>query len=431
MIQQNLYHHYFLCYEMTIALIVVKQMKTRDKPKFKILSVEKIESSHEIAQWLMQFNSSQKAIAKNILSKLIFVSRDEFTIWLQKSISDLPKNKNYALYSVRKLDPDKQVLWDLNGDVVNRPGHSQGSEDLVYSIISNLVRSNKTMFLDHPSLNDLKKSKVNDFLLIDDSIGSGDRVSGFINAMLDNPTFLSWWSLGLVRLTLISFARTLGSENRIINTIRGSDHGVRKYRKSEKINFISNIVYNENWLETRWGEQYNEIINLCKNQTKIPSWARLGYGNVLSNIIFYHSVPNNLPGILWFSNKKWQGLMPDRAIPGWLLALLENGTKHNTSPHSSLSPEIINLLKLIKRGVRDNKSIALRLNVDCLYVEKLLIYAETLGLLTTQKRLSKFGLDKLLNSRHVKNDSVWDFGLYIPESWCADQHSVQPLNNDE
>ncbi|CDL52565.1 hypothetical protein [Klebsiella pneumoniae ISC21] len=160
------------------------------------------------------------------------------------------------------------------------------------------------MFLDHPSLNDLKKSKVNDFLLIDDSIGSGDRVSGFINAMLDNPTFLSWWSLGLVRLTLISFARTLGSENRIINTIRGSDHGVRKYRKSEKINFISNIVYNENWLETRWGEQYNEIINLCKNQTKIPSWARLGYGNVLSNIIFYHSVPNNLPGILWFSNKK-------------------------------------------------------------------------------------------------------------------------------
>lgn len=298
MIQQNLYHHYFLCYEMTIALIVVKQMKTRDKPKFKILSVEKIESSHEIAQWLMQFNSSQKAIAKNILSKLTFVSRDEFTIWLQKSISDLPKNKNYALYSVRKLDPDKQVLWDLNGDVVNRPGHSQGSEDLVYSIISNLVRSNKTMFLDHPSLNDLKKSKVNDFLLIDDSIGSGDRVSGFINAMLDNPTFLSWWSLGLVRLTLISFARTLGSENRIINTIRGSDHGVRKYRKSEKINFISNIVYNENWLETRWGEQYNEIINLCKNQTKIPSWARLGYGNVLSNIIFYHSVPNNLPGIL-------------------------------------------------------------------------------------------------------------------------------------
>ena len=82
MIQQNLYHHYFLCYEMTIALIVVKQMKTRDKPKFKILSVEKIESSHEIAQWLMQFNSSQKAIAKNILSKLTFVSRDEFTIWL-------------------------------------------------------------------------------------------------------------------------------------------------------------------------------------------------------------------------------------------------------------------------------------------------------------------------------------------------------------
>ncbi len=411
-------------------MIPVK-MKPSDKPKLKQLSIEKIETSYEITQWLTQFSDSEQSFAKLILSKLIFVSRDEYTKWLLKAISSLPNNHKYALFSVRKLPKENHILWDSQGEIVDRPGCSLGSEDLVYSIISNLVRSNKDFLIEHPSLNELKRHKIHNYILIDDAIGSGDRVSEFINAMLSNPTFLSWWSLGIIKFTLLSFARTQGSECNIINKIRGSDHGIRKFRKSDKINFISEIVYNEKWLETRWGKQYDEVINLCHKKKQIKLWARLGYGEVLSNIIFYHSVPNNIPGMLWFTNKKWQGLMPDRAIPSWLLDLIENDYKQEISASSPLSPEILKLLTLIKRGMRDKKSLALRLNIDCSYVENLIQYSETLGLLTTQKRLTKVGLDLLIASKHIENNNVWDFSLYIPESWCADRYSIQPLNKNE
>ena len=123
--------------------------------------------------------------------------------------------------------------------------------------------------------------------------------------------------------------------------------------------------------------------------------------------------------------------MPDRAIPSWLLDLIENDYKQEISASSPLSPEILKLLTLIKRGMRDKKSLALRLNIDCSYVENLIQYSETLGLLTTQKRLTKVGLDLLIASKHIENNNVWDFSLYIPESWCADRYSIQPLNKNE
>ncbi|WP_457810145.1 phosphoribosyltransferase-like protein, partial [Providencia heimbachae] len=186
-------------------------MKPSDKPKLKQLSIEKIETSYEITQWLTQFSDSEQSFAKLILSKLIFVSRDEYTKWLLKAISSLPNNHKYALFSVRKLPKENHILWDSQGEIVDRPGCSLGSEDLVYSIISNLVRSNKDFLIEHPSLNELKRHKIHNYILIDDAIGSGDRVSEFINAMLSNPTFLSWWSLGIIKFTLLSFARTQGS----------------------------------------------------------------------------------------------------------------------------------------------------------------------------------------------------------------------------
>lgn len=396
-------------------------MKTL-KSTFKHLSVDKIESSPEITQWLSQFNDNQKPIAKIMLSKLTFISRDEFTRWLRKIISKLPEENAIAFYSVRKLNNTGNTYWDSRGNVISRPGHSQGSEDLVYSIISNIVRSSKNKYLDHPSIIELKGLKVRNYVLIDDSIGSGERVSEFINAMLSHPTFLSWWSLGLVRITLISFARTMGSEARIINAIRGSDHGCRKFRKSEKIEFISKFVYHEKWLESRWGKNYSDVLSLCYNHKKIPKWARLGYGEVLSNIVFYHSVPNNTPGIFWFSDKKWQGLMPERAIPNWLLDLLDNDVHNGKENSSPLSPEIVKLLDLIKCGVRDKSSISMRLNVDYSYVNDLIQYAEKLGLLTAETRLSKVGLNTLINAKleYEQKKSEWDFSLYIPTSWCVD-----------
>ena len=398
--------------------------------QLKTLSPAKIDASSEIQDWLSQFPEGQRTTAKLLLSRLQFVSRDVYSAWLWRVVAALPSAKIYALYSVRKLE-EGLPLWSDEGKIVARPGDSLGSEDLVYSLVANLARANPQTLLDHSSLAELRDMRVHDYLLIDDSIGSGDRVSGFINAMLSHPTFLSWWSFGLIKIHVVSFARPREAEAKIIAKIKGSDHGRRKFRKSSKVDFTSEMVYETDWLDGRWGENYQQVVQLCRSQTKIPKWARLGYGEVLANTVFFHSVPNNLPGSLWFTNEKWQGLMPGRTAPDWLLALIEPTTLIASEGATSKVSEVFRLLALIKRGVRSSRSIAARLCVDHKYAVGLLRSAQEMGLLTPQVRLTTAGLDRLKHADSNLVLPVWNRSLYIPSSWCAGQATVQPPIREE
>jgi len=397
------------------------------RPRFQQLSIAAIDQSQEIQMWLSQFDDEQQQVAKMLLCHLRFVSRDEFSTWLGRAIGQLPNGEVHALYSVRKLSETQTVFWDGSGDPVARPGTSLGSEDLVYSLISNLVRTRREILFDHPSLLTLKKKRIRSYVLIDDLIGSGDRVSGFINAMLAHPTFLSWWSFGWVKIHVISFARAREAEAKIIGKIRGSDHGNRKFRKSEKLIFGSEAVYCCDRYEDRWNERYTEILDLCKNQTKIPKRRRLGYGDVMANIVFEHSVPNNLPGVLWCKNKKWNGLMSERAVPNWLLELLIGmHLAVNKRMNAAISNELLTLLVLVRRGVRSVQSLAIRLGIDLGRATSLIDHATSLGLLTPEVSLTTEGLSRLIQSRKSITLPEWDQTLYIPNSWCVGRATVQP-----
>ena len=392
---------------------------TKNKSFIKSLSLAKIDSSPEIRDWLSQFPAESQPLAKLLLSHLKFISRDDYSRWvIQTILSFLDKESTFALYSVRKLNIQKTspYYWGENKEAIYRPGTSQGSEDLVYSLISNLVRQNSKFLLDHPSLDELKNKKVRNYILIDDSIGSGDRVSEFINSMLKHPTFFSWWNFGWINIHIVSFSRFHEAEKKIIMNIRGKDNAKQKIRKSSKIKFHSELVYYQNWIKSRWGENYEQLIELCKNQTQILPWARLGYRKVFSDIIFYHSVPNNTPGIIWFEAPNWKPLMPQRSVPTWLVNLLEMNDKINIS--APISDELLNILRLIKRGIKKPSSISQRLAVDVKYANNLLSHIKNMGFTDENTRLTHRGLEFLHKKRNINLPS-WDNSMYIPKSWCA------------
>lgn len=198
--------------------------------------------------------------------------------------------------------------------------------------------------------------------------------------------------------------------------IRGKDKAGNKLKKLSKITFISKFVYHKNGINSRWGENYEQLIELCKNQTKIHFWARLGYGEVFSNIIFYHSVPNNTPGVIWFEAPNWKPLMPQRSVPTWLVNLLEMNDEINISAH--ISDELLNILRLIKRGIKKPSSISQRLAVDVKYANNLLSHIKNMGFIDENTRLTYRGLDFLHKKRNINLPS-WDNSMYIPKSWCA------------
>lgn len=385
---------------------------------YKTLSVEKIQRSERINEWLNQFQESDKTLAITMLTKLKFVSRDTYAQWLLEEISkNTIDNNKYAFYSIRKLDKDQLdtfiPYWDNDGCVIDRPGESQGSEDFIYSLISNVTRGRDNLY-DHASIQILKENRIKNLILIDDAIGSGKRVYSFINSMLDNKTLKSWWSLGLINFHIYSFTRKSQAPEIIIKKVLGSDHSSRIYRKSSKIKFYSKYGYSNN-LENRWGEYTQEILNLCTHNKEIPRWARKGFGDVMSNLIFYHSVPNNIPGIFWFG-RRWNPLFPNRTLPDWIINLLEN---NSGAASQQIPSQVLDILMLIKKGYISKSSLCMALDIDINLLNYFLDKCISLKLLVKDTlRLTTVGRDFL--HKNQKTIPKWNKDLYIPNSWCSD-----------
>jgi hypothetical protein len=145
----------------------------------------------------------------------------------------------------------------------------------------------------------------------------------------------------------------------------------------------------------------------------------------MANIVFYHSVPDNLPGVLWFKDVDWQGLLPDRSVPRWLPILLENESP--APPKGLLTDELISMLDLIRRGIRNAGSLARAMNLDHDLVQQILESGKRAGFLTETKRLTKTGADTVWANRRGPEIQCFDRSLYIPQKWCVDQRTVQPF----
>ena len=403
-------------------------MKT---PSFKKLSLDTILSSIDIQKWLEQFDDTDKKIAVEILAKLKFISRDNYAEWLKEKLIELEVDYPCAFFAVRKFDdPKSEYLWTKDGNIVSRPGTSLGSEDLAISVIADLKKKSEDIYLDHPSIEELRSKNVHNIVLIDDSSGSGDRISAYIQSLFKNKTLMSWWSGGRINLHIVTYSITEEAKKNILEKTPGSDHQLRKYPKESKIFFHSNIAFSSERSEFRWGKDFKNILEFCEKVKTIPKWARKGYGDVMSNIVFYHSVPNNLPGILWFESSKWNALFPKRSLPTWVAGALDGTVQ--TGKNILNSPIFFEMIGVIKKGVRRESSIAIRLELDIKITKKLLAHAKKIGLITEHCRMTDSGMKywKRYDQEH-EDSKCFDKSMYIPLKWSLDRFEVQPSTSKE
>ena len=336
-----------------------------------------------------------------------------------------------AVFAVRKLKKDVDCIWKDNGGFRARPGKSLGSEDLIQGFVANLSKGNSKLY-DHPSINTIKAQRIQQIVLLDDSIGSGSRVAGFIKTMFTNKIFMSRWSLEKLRIYVVAFARMLDAEKNILAEVKGSNHALRKYPAYSKIEIRSQIATRQNHLSQRWGPHYQKVLDLCDTCEGINSDRKRGYGNTMANLVFAHSIPNNLPGLLWFQSKNWNAIFPNRTVPLWLYPLIESkqSLPHTTSPlsESAATPDELGLLQIVKKGLRRESTIAWRLGLDVVVVRRLLLKTISRGLITPNHRITEAGRS-LIKQHDKPKGKVYNRDLYRPKSWCADQ-TVQPLALD-
>ena len=245
-------------------------------PELLRISTDSVATVPAIMRWLAQFPPQDRAVATDLVLGLRFVRRKTFSDWVRHSLTTLDPSIKTAVYAVRKLNGDRTIWADgKNGALLPRPAKSLGSEDSALALLSDAKRLNPHL-LDSPSLCELRKQQVRTVVLLDDVIGSGRRIAKFANAMLAHPTFLSWWSYGLVRFHVMSYVRDRSSEQRIIKGLTGSDHVIRKHRVSEKVFFESEYVLSPGMQVDRWGESADSIKKLCRDTPRRSQESSIG-----------------------------------------------------------------------------------------------------------------------------------------------------------
>jgi hypothetical protein len=393
------------------------------------LSTRAIGDSPHLKSWISRIPLGHRSAAVELLSALRFVTRDAYSEWLKQKLLEVCVEPS-AVYAVRKFsepvtgDPITSY-WDEEGKPSKRPASSLGSEDLVHSVIASLKKDRTFGALDHPGIEELKAGKVRRVVLIEDSIGSGQRMAEFMRLFMASKTVLSWWSYGWFQFYVIAFVRNRDGEGRICRDLLGSDHPTRKHRKSDKMHFIGEIVYDAQNLSQRWGPNAAQVLSLC-DATNLPPFLQRGYGAVMANVIFYHSVPDNTPGLLWSESSQWPSLFPGRMCPDWLVRLLEEKPPPLPAREPGApKPDLIEILRICKRGVRTLAGIARSMGRDSGTTTALLGEARASGFLTAENRVTKAGMQIIWESK-AKERAGPNRSLYIPQQWCVGQRTVQP-----
>ena len=174
--------------------------------------------------FLKQFDFSDGATAAALIDSLILVSHDKFQAGLSGSLRLLinESQRPLALYAVREADASP--YFD-SSDPKHRPsavrsGARVGSEGTIAHLLRDTANTYGTSkVLDHPTVAAMRAGKVWQLVIVDDRIGSGQRMTKFIRSLSRHSTIKSWLSYGYVRIVVVANASTIAG-SRLVESER-------------------------------------------------------------------------------------------------------------------------------------------------------------------------------------------------------------------
>lgn len=274
----------------------------------------------EITQWLQQFDPEDKDLAFEFVKCLEFVPADTFSRYIHEKILSQLSDRHIAVFACRKL-PMGRSLFDNAGDIISLPAVGHGSEDIVSSSIRNIARTNDKI-LNNPSIAEMRENSVQQIIIVDDIIGSGERLKDFINAFFMHSSMKSWFSLKHSRINIISYAYDINSTKQWHQAKIGKLCFNKKNDRLSKITLSHEVTLDKGNGFKKSRLFFDDIISLCKRYANLPMFA-LGHLDSISHVIFSHSCPDNVPCIVWDANS-WTPLFRGRVIPPDLFANMKN-----------------------------------------------------------------------------------------------------------
>ena len=399
-----------------------------DLPNDRVYNPNRLLLTQRGRAWLNEFDLKDQDIARKLVSGLTLVPSRTFELAINKKLKEVVDDSEspVALFAVREVDSscsffDQATNLVTTGrtpinsvDAVGR-GADVGSEGRVASIITQFTRSQPQRTVKHPTLDKLRERRCRTIILVDDLIGSGNRMEKFIKSIWQDRTIRSWKSFGLLRFKVIAFAATT--------------HGRQRMNSHEKIDLLSVDRDCPTFRTLPWKQNVrNACIRICEkysSHTCKPKFAQ-GYRKSVSSLVFEHGCPNNVPAIFWATaakSKSWSPIFPYRRIKTEeqsvfppeiakndpLSVLVDVGqvrlARTKLIGRSELTKEIITLLSFMAKGIRRNEAFSFATGLSNAALERRLLQFIQCGWVTHSRRITALGVAELKNARRSTNRS--------------------------
>lgn len=273
-----------------------------------------------VVEWLAQFEPKDQATARCLLESIHAVDADDLARGLRAEIRAIASSTPgpVALYGERHIrryqgKPNRlfkesrtkpmRAYGDGPPPVPQGKPYSRetGSEGLVATLITGLVRAEPTRFLDHPGPDVLRKERVRSYVIVTDFIGSGRRACANLEGAWQLRSFKSWRSRGHIRFAVAAFSGTLTGVNKV------KRHRARpEVRLHRGCPVISGIA-----VENR--ERIQELCERYAPRSMPEDRTALGYDDGGTLMVFDHGIPNNAPLLLHTAKPGWVPLFPRRS----------------------------------------------------------------------------------------------------------------------
>lgn len=374
------------------------------------------------ASWLGNFDPEDQEVAKFLLDSLVLIGQDR----LRESISGLISNIINVLPKTIALVPVYDIQNSASYHKKGRCGKPRlllsesfpGSESIIANFATSAKRSGGPYgpIVGAPSLSNMRGAKCRSIIFLDDMSGSGERIVKFIHKFSSHPTIKSWRSLKLIRYYVVSYAVSDQARKYITST-----------KKFDKIH--SEIPY-PTFSNSGWSiSQIAAVEALClKYVNQNERSNALGYLKSRGLLVMSHSVPNNLPAILWQTRsertKIWKPLFLSQAVPTGLLSSfsmkselsvdeilsnlgqyrLSDGVWREKAP--AILDKIIIILSAAALKLGSIERISEYTWMSILDVEKVVDLCRQWGLIGPPMRLTDAGLAELQHAKRLPSAEI-------------------------
>lgn len=331
-----------------------KYLETRKDEISKIISSWPVEKKiNEVMTWLLQFDSTDYDLAIRILCHMNVIGSEDLNSALAISYSKLLR---HAAEKEVKINKENTIYIPFGS-----AGKSGAMIAYNFRMINGL---NSAYFLSKDTIGLIKQGKIENLVLIDDIIASGEQSSSQVKEIAEKAL-----SLGISNIFVITAIGFKDGISKLMETQMTDVFSAIEYDTSDTVRSLDADFYKGLPFETR--KSYMDRLT--------GKYKGLGYKGIGALIAFYYNTPNCTLNSVWYSNDGWIPLFP---------------RKHDLN---NKAPELYEFEELLKEK---NDGQVIRKNDLSIFVEG---KSEELFISELSKRNNAFG------SKQIKVISIGPF----------------------